>query len=70
MVHPGGWRLPRCPVIALFSLALASWEAFALTTHHPTITVLSTRRGTELVIWLWLGALAVHLAQERRKRER
>jgi hypothetical protein len=54
-------------VIAAASILLASWEAFAITTHRPTITTLSTRRGTEIVVWLWLGALFVHLARERRK---
>ena len=57
-------------MIAILSVGLAAYEAFALTTHRPTITTLSTRRGTEIVIWCWLGALAVHLAQERRRQTR
>ena len=54
-------------MIALISVGLAAYEAFAMTTHRPTITTLSNRRGTEIVVWVWLGALAIHLAQERRK---
>lgn len=54
-------------MIALVSILLASWEAIALTTHRPTITTLSTRRGTEVLVWGWFLCLGLHFIDERNK---
>lgn len=54
-------------MIAFVSIVLAAWETIALTTKRPTITTLSTRRGTEVLVWGWFLCLGLHFLDERRK---
>lgn len=53
--------------IALWSIAFAAYEAYALLRGKPTITTLSTKKGWEWLVWGWFWALALHLIRERRK---
>lgn len=53
--------------IALASIALAAWEAFALTAKKPTVTQLSGRRPYSFVVWGWWAALAYHFYVNRSK---
>jgi len=48
------------PRIAALSIALASYEAFAIARKKPTITDLSNTFPWSLLIYGWLGALAYH----------
>jgi hypothetical protein len=53
-------------VIAVVSCVLALYEAFALATKRPTVTVLSARWPLGFLVWAWLAWLAVHFIGERR----
>lgn len=46
--------------IALYSIALAAWEAFAIATRRPTVTDLSSRWPYRIPIYLWYAALGWH----------
>ena len=54
-------------MIAFVSIGLAMYEAYALTHKKHTITQLSTRYPTSILIWGWLLWLAAHFINERRK---
>jgi hypothetical protein len=53
--------------IALASIALAAYEAYALTQKKPTVTQLSHRRPYSFLIWGWLAALVYHLIYDWRR---
>lgn len=51
--------------IGLVSIALAAYEALALTTKRvPTLTTLSARWPYGPFVWAWVGWLFIHFAQE------
>lgn len=50
-------------------IALATWEEIAFATNLPTVTELSTRRGTGPLVWACLGAFAIHLWEARDDRQ-
>ena len=54
-------------MIAWVSIGLAMYEAYSLTHNRATITQLSTRYPTSILIWGWLFWLAAHFISERRK---
>jgi hypothetical protein len=52
-------------VIALVSCALAAWEAFAIATKRPTVTELSTRGYTQVLVLGWFLCLGIHFIEAR-----
>lgn len=54
-------------MIAYISIGLGIYEAYALTHKKATITELSTRWPTSILVWGWLFWLAGHFISERRK---
>lgn len=54
-------------MIGFVSCALALYEAVAMLTRRaPTITTLSARRGSEVLVWGWFLCLGVHFIDARR----
>lgn len=53
-------------MVGFISIALAAWEAFAFATKRPTVTVLSTRPVTQVLVWGWFLCLGVHFIDARK----
>jgi hypothetical protein len=54
-------------VIALISIALAAWEAYAITHHRPTVSDLSHTWPYSLGVYGWLATLFVHFIREGKR---
>jgi hypothetical protein len=52
-------------MIPFISICLAIFEAQSLLRHKPTVTELSHRWPTSLLVWGWWAALAVHFLRDR-----
>lgn len=51
-------------MIALLSISLATYEAFALITRRRTVTDYSHTRPWGFLIWGWWALLAIHFIKE------
>jgi hypothetical protein len=52
-------------VIPFISIALAAYEAFALTTKRPTVTDYSRRWPEGILVWAWMATLALHFGSRK-----
>lgn len=53
-------------MIGALSCVLALYEAFAFATKRPTVTTLSTRGYTQVLVYGWFLCLGVHFIDARR----
>jgi len=54
-------------MVGIVSCALAVYEAFAFATKRPTVTTLSTRPVSQVLVWGWFLCLGVHFIDARKR---